>query len=197
MDPVKRASAPEIEVQFMGPETVERKVAQFRNIYRDAFTTPPWDEPAVYAARFVRQLKEISKAPGFRCVAAFKETGGMVGFALGYPPQAHQDLLAQLVEALGTQQANHLLPDSFYLAELAVIGSHQRRGVGSRLHEALLRESGSEKALATVREDTPGFDFFMAHGWEVTASIAEFYHPGQEMAPWLPAVLITRMNPGD
>ena len=76
------------------------------------------------------------------------------------------------------------------LTSMAVEG-----GVGSRLLEVLLREVGSEKVLATAREDTPGFDFFMARGWEVIARISEFYHPGQERARWLLAALILRTEP--
>jgi hypothetical protein len=92
----RKPSESVINFQFMEPETIASKIAQFRIIYRDAFTTPPWNEPVVHAARFARHLKEISKEPGFRCVAAVKETGGMMGFAFGYQlaaiPSLHQTL---------------------------------------------------------------------------------------------------------
>lgn len=60
----------------------------------------------------------------------------------------------------------------FHIVDMAVLPSHQRRGIGAAMLRTLLatiRERAPEGAYVTLMADTPGRPLYAAHGFVETA----------------------------
>ena len=74
---------------------------------------------------------------------------------------------------------------SFDLYWIATLPIHGRQGIGGRLLVAMEEELRRTKAVVYIdTSSTPGYDkaraFYEKHGYQVAASLKDFYHPGDD-----------------
>jgi ribosomal protein S18 acetylase RimI-like enzyme len=140
--------------------------------------------PAVWIGVGDDRLGEIlpthSSRKGFRFLAARVE-GSLVGFTYGYlgaPGQWWHDIVSA---AMTTEQRRRwLTPGQFELVELHVRPGFRRRGIGARLHDALLASvAGPTAVLSTQTDNMPALSLYRGRDWVgVVASLR--FAPGGE-----------------
>lgn len=111
---------------------------------------------------------------GFRFFAA-EEEERMVGFSYGYlggPGQWWHDLVAA---ALGPQGADRWLqPGHFEFVELHVRPDLWGRGIGGRLHDALLAPEPGPAVLSTQRDNDRALGLYRRRGWSTIVPDIDF-----------------------
>ena len=148
--------------------------AALHEVYADAFGRPPHREPPEVAAAWRDEsLPRHAGRAGFRCLAAW-DGDTMAGFAYGYTGERGQWWTDQVASVLPDEVAAAWLGGHFELVELAVRASHERRGIGSALHDALLDGLPHRVALLTATDDpqAPARRLYRRKGWEVLAEEA-------------------------
>jgi ribosomal protein S18 acetylase RimI-like enzyme len=121
---------------------------------------------------------------GFRFVAEDDESGRLAGIAYGYRGEAgqwwHDTVSAAMDEAA---RSRWLGPDHFELVELAVRPDLRLRGLGGRLHDALLAGLDAPAAvLSTEVDNEPAIALYRGRGWEVVVPQIDF---GPDFPPFL------------
>ena len=126
------------------------------------------------------RIPRHARREGFRFVGAFAPGERLVGFVYGYtgaPGQWWHDKVAAGLDA--EARATWLAPPHFELTEIAVDPPYQGRGVGSRLHDAVLEGLPFERALLSALADNgPVLDFYARRGWQVLLDELRF-EPGR------------------
>jgi ribosomal protein S18 acetylase RimI-like enzyme len=106
---------------------------------------------------------------GFRFLGAFGPGGRLVGFVYGYtgaPGHWWYDKVAAGLDA--RTRAEWLEPVHFELTEIAVDPPYQGRGLGGRLHDAVLAGLPHERALlSALADNTRVIRFYEERGWRV------------------------------
>ena len=117
---------------------------------------------------------------GFVFLGAFEPGGRLVGFVYGYtgaPGQWWHDKVAAGLDA--EARATWLDPPHFELTEIAVDPPWQGRGVGSRLHDAVLEGLPGDRALlSALADNAPVLRFYARRGWRVLLDELRF-EPGR------------------
>lgn len=146
------------------PEVMERVL----EVYADAFCGPPWDEgPDDVAAYRVRVTEDAQRPDAALAIAS--EGARVVGFATGWMtsvpfPDGGRSYWA-IAEALTAQVVDRRLAGAFEVDELAVSAHAQRRGIGTRLLEALIPADRSAW-LVTSRRATAALGLYRSLGWD-------------------------------
>jgi ribosomal protein S18 acetylase RimI-like enzyme len=112
-----------------------------------AYIEPPWNEEWSID-KATDRICELSTTPGWLGVGALEE-GELRGFAIGIPH---------------TTAAGRAL----YIHEIAVLPSHQRRGIGTSLLKLLEKEaqnSGFAHALLVSRNEGAVADYYKCNGY--------------------------------
>ena len=152
--------------------------------YCEVFCGPPWNEAAHTSACFRERLRLKSVRPGFRIVLAL-ERGRLLGFCYGAATIADPELepwYAPIIDALGPGVTDAALVDAFELVDLGVIPTARGRGIGSRLHDALLAGVTERQAWLMTRVDaTEACAFYRGHGWLELTSFGPPDQPGQKL----------------
>jgi ribosomal protein S18 acetylase RimI-like enzyme len=104
----------------------------------------------------------------FRFVGAFAGDE-LAGFVYGYTGAPGQWWFDRVARALNRGERRRWLdPGHFELTELAVRPEFQGRGIGSRLHDAVLEGVPHQHALLSALADNLRVvDFYRHRGWEV------------------------------
>lgn len=167
---VKKEGAPAI-VELKAAD-VPRWREEMVAVYRQAFRPPPYEKGENVVRQFDSTLERHSGRDGFRCVAAMVPDGsGLAGFGYGYTSQAGQWWHDQVVQQLDPETVQTWFADAFEIVELAVRPAVQGRGVGQRLHDALLGPVTQRTAvLSTLDADTRGSRLYFKRGWRVIRS---------------------------
>ncbi|WP_328721027.1 GNAT family N-acetyltransferase [Streptomyces sp. NBC_00247] len=127
-----------------------RAAREFRLIYAEAFTEPPYDETEDDVDAAFRRFPVLTRKPGFRAVLARAGSGVPIGMAYGHvlgPDAVWWDELTEPVPGDMRREDGHR---TFGLLELAVRGPWRGRGVARRLHTALLDGLRVERVLLNV-----------------------------------------------
>ena len=126
------------------------------------------------------RIPRHARREGFLFVGAFAPEDRLVGFVYGYtgaPGQWWHDKVAAALDP--EARATWLDPPHFELTEIAVDPPWQGRGVGSRLHDAVLEGPPFERALLSALADNgPVLDFYARRGWQVLLDELRF-EPGR------------------
>ena len=159
--------AASVEVTSLDPAGFVAARDRIAFVYQEAFAQSEYPHPEREVARFAEVLGRHSTYEGFRCRVAREGPGGeVVGVAYGYtgkPGQWWHDIVAG---SLGPARAERWLGDCFELVELHLLPHLQGRGVGGRLHDALLDGVPHRTAaLSTVQAETPALRLYRKRGW--------------------------------
>jgi len=102
-----------------------------------------------------------------------REGGDLVGFAYGYTGEYGQWWTDRVAGALeDAKRAAWLDGPHFEVVELHVRPDWQRRGIGTRLLEALLARQPHDRALLTADPVRPQpVPFYAKHGWQSLADV--------------------------
>lgn len=108
--------------------------------------------------------------PGFRLVVA-REDDRLQGFAWGYTGERGQYWTDFIAREIGPG-IDEWIGGHFEFVELAVMPHARRRGIGRRLHDALLADLPHERALLSTSAHTedPGARLYSSRGWVTLAT---------------------------
>jgi len=124
--------------------------AEVRAVYAAVYAEAPYRDGPAEVAEFAAEWPGLVAQPGFRLVLARAGTGEVVGLALGHLVQPASGWWAGFdPAAAGAGTAGR----SFGIAELGVHPAWRRRGLASRLHEALLADRREPRVVLWVRAD--------------------------------------------
>jgi len=103
---------------------------------------------------------------GYRlAVATDRDT--VAGFAWGYTGERGQYWTDLVCDMLPREVTADWVGGHFEFVELAVLAGYRRRGIGSRLHDALLRDVRQKCLLSTADDpDDPAVRLYLSHGWQ-------------------------------
>jgi ribosomal protein S18 acetylase RimI-like enzyme len=174
-----------IELEAVSPgDVVGRCRSEIEGLWRRVF-------PGTREERFEEILPRHARRNGFRFVAARDEDGALAGFAYGYnggPEEWWHDHVAAAMTP--EQRADWLAPGHFEFVELQVAPELEGRGLGSRLHDALLAEADAPAAvLSTECSNERARGFYDRRGWRTLLDEIDF---GEGYPPFV--VLGKRLN---
>ncbi len=154
---------------------------QLQRVYLEAFAGPPYQEGEAEAESAIQALLvQHSRRPGFRLFVAREDGGPIVGFSYGYhgqPGQWWHDFVSRL---LSPDVREHWLTNCFQFVELAVLPSAQGRGIGGKLHDALLADLTYRTAvLSTFSGENQAMHLYKSRGW--TSLVPELHFPGSRV----------------
>lgn len=167
-----------VEIARLGAGEAGRAIAEIRRIYAAAFAAPPYAEGPAAVRGFAQAFADHAGRRGFQCVVA-REPGAtaLLGFAYGYTTAAGQPWRDAVADALGEARVERWLGDAFELVDLAVDPPAHGRGIGGRLHDAMLDALPHRAALlSTAREETPALHLYAGRGWQTL--VEEIWLPG-------------------
>ena len=152
-------------ISHLDNRQVEILQTQIVAVYRDAFSY----KPEIEVADFIQSLPIHIQRADFRFIGAFDDSPEqLVGFAYGYTSQPGQWWYEQVKAALPAQITEEWLNNSFQFAEIAVSPGFQGQGIGSRLHDDLLKGLWHDKAiLSTLQAETVAHRLYRNRGWVV------------------------------
>lgn len=166
-------------IEILTGATARHLGAEVTEVYREAFAAPPYLEGAEEVGYFRAAFSLEVGEPGFRCGVARDGAGRLVGFSYGY-----QALLSgptgawdrRLLAAVGPERSGWVC-GQFLLAWLAVRPSHQGRGVGGALHDALMAGVTQPHAwLVTSDQPTSARCLYERRGWQKLGAAALGWH---------------------
>jgi ribosomal protein S18 acetylase RimI-like enzyme len=131
--------------------------------------------PDASRARVDEILPRHVARDGFRFLGAFAERR-LIGFVYGYrggPGQWWHDRVATALGPDGEQR--WLASGHFEFTELHVRSDFRRRGIGGRLHDALLDGIDAPTAvLSTQTDNQPAIALYAGRGWQVIVPYLDF-----------------------
>jgi ribosomal protein S18 acetylase RimI-like enzyme len=131
--------------------------------------------PDASRARIDEILPRHVVREGFRFLGAFAG-GRLVGFVYGYRGGAGQWWHDRVATALGPNGTERwLAPGHFEFTELHVRSELHRRGIGGRLHDALIDDVDAPTAvLSTQTDNEPAIALYAGRGWQVIVPYLDF-----------------------
>jgi ribosomal protein S18 acetylase RimI-like enzyme len=137
-------------------------------LHAEVYAEPPYggtDGGAPFADRFRVQLRQ----PGF-VLAVARRGGYLVGWACGMPLRPSTSWWRDLTTPLPADVTAEHPGRTFALAELLVRASWRRQGIGSTLHDLILRGRPEERAtLVVLPAAIPAQNAFRTWGWRKVA----------------------------
>ncbi len=155
-----------MSVELLTNDAAGRWVDAFADVYREAFSGPPYERTGREVEEFARALPLHLTRAGFRAAVARGEDGRAAGFAYGYLSLPGQWWHDNVAAALGREGAREWLGDAFQLTEIAVRPAYHGRGLGKGLHDALLEGvTASRAVLSTLDAPTVAYEMYLRRGW--------------------------------
>ena len=129
--------------------------AELLVVYAAIYADAPYNETPEDVAEFAAVWPRIRSEPGFRLVVA-RVDGVLVGMAEGYVLRPD---CGWWPEGVAAEVAREWITDgvgrSFGVDELGIVPAWRGRGVGRRLHAALLAGRRESRAVLWARVDAP------------------------------------------
>jgi GNAT superfamily N-acetyltransferase len=158
----------DVRLELLDGIGTARIADDLRAIYLAALAQPPFAEGVEQADAFSEERADEVAEVGFRCYAALA-AGEAVGFAYGCPAftDGPEDGWTRgLVKSVGADVAEHWIRSQFAFIWTAVRPEWQGRGLGGRLHDALLETATQPRAwLVTYPFDCPAVRLYRSRGW--------------------------------
>ncbi|HEU0165246.1 MAG TPA: GNAT family N-acetyltransferase [Thermomicrobiales bacterium] len=112
------------------------------------------------------QLRKHMGYAGFAGLIALDETSRAVGFVYGYRSEPGQYWREWILPDLAASGLESWLGDLFEFVEFAVDPDFQGRGIGGRLHDALLLETTERRSLLCAEQgDAIAPTMYRRRGW--------------------------------
>ncbi|HMA35750.1 MAG TPA: GNAT family N-acetyltransferase [Chloroflexia bacterium] len=163
------------------------------DVYRTAFASPPYDRQEIDVVQFAGGFEWHAQRPGFRCFVA-REGDTILGFTYGYSGAPGSWWYDRVARALGPGLARPWMTSAFEFVELAVAPAAQGRGIGGRLHDALLAGLPQRTALlSTAQEETTAQRLYRRRGW--IALHEHFTFPGGRLPMMIMGLELARRRP--
>lgn len=150
--------------------------ARLAAVYADAFGAPPYSGTEAEAREWAEhRLVRHAGYPGFRLTTA-EDGDDVLGLAYGQLGEESQWFTQTVRERVPAEVVQVWLGGHGELVELAVLARARGRGLGGRLHDAVvegLRLAGARTALLVV--DTaalPARGLYASRGWRDLAELA-------------------------
>ena len=153
-----------MEFSLQGPAEVEPRTEELLLLWQRAFSGPPYFVEPGELRRVRRLFRRHLKTPGFRLAAAF-DRGALIGFAYGFPRRRGEPWTEEVAASLSPELRRLWLRDAFGFVEFAVDPRYQGLGVGSTLHDRLLKSAREPRAILTVHAHAPAARFYARRGW--------------------------------
>ncbi len=150
------------------PADLEGWSGSLATCYCDVFGGSPWNEAEHAVSAFLDRLRLKATFGGFRMVLAVADDRRLVGFAYGAATfaAALEPWCAPLTATLGPGVTDAALVGAFELVELGVVPSARGRGIGGRLHDAVLAGADNQRAWLMTRPDAPAARaLYQSRGW--------------------------------
>lgn len=148
----------------------EQFVQHITSLYCNVFNKTNKNE---FATRIVRHIGY----EGFKGVAAINEAGKVVGFSYGYTSlkgQFYHDLLAK---TLPLEDSKLWLANCFEFVELSVHSDYRGKGLGTLLHNNVLRNVPHKTSVLTTQVDnTVARLMYKKLDW---TDVKEPFYPGE------------------
>ncbi len=145
----------------INPAEIGHVSEALQRTYEAMYRIPPGgagEVPAMLAGHAAR--------PGFRLRALQSDNDELLGLAYGFTGSPGQPWRDEMAAAVGDGLAREWLIDHFEFAEFGVVPGARRRGLGTRLYEAVFTDLPHVRAVLTVREDNaPALVFYARHSW--------------------------------
>jgi GNAT superfamily N-acetyltransferase len=158
----------DIRLEVVDGPTTSRAAADLRAIYLAALSQPPFCEGDEQADAFAAELADEVEEAEFRCCVAWVGDA-LVGFAYGCPAYADEPVdswTRELVDSVGADVAETWIRAQFAFIWTALRPEWQGRGLGGRLHDALLATATQPRAwLVTYPFDCPAVRLYRGRGW--------------------------------
>lgn len=142
-------SPPNVQIQLGDPKTVQEYDESIFRLYYETFSEPPYRWPDNEEAAFRRRLARLATDATFG-IAIAQIDGGLIGFAYGYTLRPDtswwNDFVTPVPEELTTEWEGR----TFALIDFAVAGNWRGRGVGRKLHNALLSSRHESRATLAM-----------------------------------------------
>jgi ribosomal protein S18 acetylase RimI-like enzyme len=166
------------EIASISPVELKAVQNQIVDVYREAFSMPPYDRRELDVHVFEHSLAHHALHKAFRCCVAREHPGGpILGFVYGYTSEPGQWWHDSVAKALAPVRVECWLRGSFEFVELAVAPAAQGRGIGGRLHDAILEGLPHHTAvLSTYQAETVALQLYRKRGW--LPLLEHFYFPG-------------------
>jgi ribosomal protein S18 acetylase RimI-like enzyme len=124
---------------------------------------------------FADTLRRHATYPGFRAFGAINVRGRLVGFSYGYTSQPGLWWREQVAAPLSPEQRADWLADAFEVAELHVHPSAQGHGLGSLLHDHLIKSQPHRTAvLSVMHRSQRARQLYTSRGWETLVNDLRF-----------------------
>jgi ribosomal protein S18 acetylase RimI-like enzyme len=116
-------------------------------------------------------LPRHARQADFAFRAAVDDDGEIIGFAYGYTGAYGQWWTDRVAVDMSDEARREWLdPPHFEVCELMVRPRAQRRGLGTRLLDAVLAAQPNDRALLSADPTSPtAAPFYRKHGWEVVS----------------------------
>jgi GNAT superfamily N-acetyltransferase len=169
-----------VEILSLNRESLRPVVDELAEVYRLAFSQPPYNEKRAEGNGFASRLRFHSLRNGFRCFMAREMVSDTtVGFAYGYNGGSGLWWFDLVNDALTREDVHYWLADYFEFVELAVIPDYQGQRIGSQLHDRLLAGLAQRTAvLSTIQSETRAMQLYTRRGWTPIAHNVHF--PGDD-----------------
>ncbi|MEV4437839.1 GNAT family N-acetyltransferase [Streptomyces sp. NPDC049577] len=142
-----------VVVECLEGPAAARVAADVGVVYAEVFAEPPYGEAEDDFAAAARRFRSQTRRADFRIALARTVSGEPVGLAYGHPLDATTRWWDPLSAAVPAETRREDGRRSFGVLELAVRPPWRGRGVGRRLHDALLEDCAAERAVLNVRCD--------------------------------------------
>jgi ribosomal protein S18 acetylase RimI-like enzyme len=138
------------------------------------------DIPSVWLGVTEPRLRELLPRHAGRA----RSGGRLAGIAYGYLGARGQWWHDIVSRAMSRRDRNRwLVPGHFELVELHVAPAFRRRGIGGRLHDALVAAvDGPTAVLSTQVDNEPALALYRRRGWQVVVPSLRFGPGGEEYA---------------
>lgn len=165
------------------------QMAEARAVYAAAFGQAPYHEDDQQATAFSeRVLRYAAERQGFRFVTARDPDGRMTGLALAVlagPGDWWRDRAAATLP--GPEAARWLGDLCLEVVHVAVAPAMQRRGIGKRLHGALISGRPAPTGVLSCHPDAgPAQRLYLGQGWTLLTDV--FRTAGGQPGYWLMAL---------
>jgi ribosomal protein S18 acetylase RimI-like enzyme len=149
-----------VHIKRWGGEQAVARASEMWTVYDEVFgdraSEQEWRETT-----FERHCRRQE----FRLDAAYAD-GSLVGFAYGYVG-ARGEYWPDRVAAVLGDEADAWVGGHFEFVELAVRAERRRHGIGSALHDSLMADPPSDRALLSTDDDvaSPAVRLYRSRGW--------------------------------